>query len=698
MHEKKHCRRLTTLGAALAILLGLFVFSDSYASSYTLTLTSSGSQNINVTADTGSTISADSINVTTNCRYGYNLTLSTSVNDNNLYLNGNSSNNTAGTYFLPTDGTSALNATTNMWGYYYNGSTTPASTSVFSPVPTLASPATVKTPLTTPASSDINDSFNIYYGVSVSPTMAKGTYKMIPDTNNSNNDGTLVYTATIADNCTKYTVNFNPTSTANNTTISGTGTMSPQSIYEGVATNLNPNTFTAPSGYAFKEWNTAQDGTGTSYADEASVTDLTTVGNSITLYAQWDIGPLDENACAAGYICYAPNSGEIEGSMRSLGAVTGSSNAGKTNVDTSATEATLIAPNYSREGYGFAGWSTDFNATSSSTIYGPNETITLATDGTGDADVSENGLILYPVWIESRGTIQNWTDCSSLTQVSYNSTTGELSATLSNMTALTDSRDSNVYTVARLADGNCWMTENLRLDAGNSSSSSLAQGFGGVFIGLDTSENTNFEGTTNATSTGLYSATNVTGDYNGYRIPRYNNNNTNRNLRASYNGTGSTTYYQWYGYGNYYNWPAAMASTNQFTYYSTSDVAGTSICPKGWRLPYGDISDNGNRSGGFTYLNTQMGGTVTSNSDSTNTVTGITMSYYWRKFPNNFVFSGYLDASSAWFRSGVGRYWSSTSRGNEGSRLLTLTSSSINTGTENLNKGLGMTLRCLAGS
>ena len=105
--------------------------NNTFAAS-TLTLTSSGSQDINVGASAGSAISADSINVATNCRYGYNLTLSTSVNDNNLYLNGDSSNNTAGTYFEPTDGTSVLNATTNKWGYYYNGSTTPTSTSVFS--------------------------------------------------------------------------------------------------------------------------------------------------------------------------------------------------------------------------------------------------------------------------------------------------------------------------------------------------------------------------------------------------------------------------------------------------------------------------------------------------------------------------------------------------------------------------------------
>ena len=42
------------------------------------------------------------------------------VNDNNLYLNGNVANNTAGTFFAPADGNTALSSAPNTWGYYYN--------------------------------------------------------------------------------------------------------------------------------------------------------------------------------------------------------------------------------------------------------------------------------------------------------------------------------------------------------------------------------------------------------------------------------------------------------------------------------------------------------------------------------------------------------------------------------------------------
>lgn len=51
--------------------------------------------------------------------------------------------------------------------------------------------------------------------------------------------------------------------------------------------NLRANTFTK-NGYTFKNWNTKADGTGVSYDDEATVTNLTS-GKTIHLYAQWEL-------------------------------------------------------------------------------------------------------------------------------------------------------------------------------------------------------------------------------------------------------------------------------------------------------------------------------------------------------------------------------------------------------------------------
>ena len=65
----------------------------------------------------------------------------------------------------------------------------------------------------------------------------------------------------------------------------GAGSMAAQEITEGgdTTTTLTPNSFTK-EGYTFSGWNTAADGSGTSYADKA--TGAGANGN-ITLYAQW---------------------------------------------------------------------------------------------------------------------------------------------------------------------------------------------------------------------------------------------------------------------------------------------------------------------------------------------------------------------------------------------------------------------------
>ena len=77
-----------------------------------------------------------------------------------------------------------------------------------------------------------------------------------------------------------YTVEFDSNGS------SGTS-MADQTITYGVETVLSKNTYTMTN-FTFTGWNTEADGSGTSYADEQSVLNLTTVNNDvITLYAQW---------------------------------------------------------------------------------------------------------------------------------------------------------------------------------------------------------------------------------------------------------------------------------------------------------------------------------------------------------------------------------------------------------------------------
>ncbi len=433
--------------------------------------------------------------------------------------------------------------------------------------------------------------------------------------------------------------------------------------------------------------------------------------------------PLRDTDCPANSICYAPNASDIVGSMSTLGTTTDLANAtsskgGKVSA-TSNTEATLIAPNYSRPGYGFAGWSADFEADNSSTIYGPNETITVP-------DVSSHGLILYPVWIASTGNLQGWMGCSSLTTAPTNTR-----ATLASMIALKDTRDNNVYAVARLADGKCWMVENLRLNAEDSrgdTNIAKAQGYGdatannqGKFIGLADSED-NFPATngindsTDANSVyyaGTQSGTATVNifktNYASYRMPRYNNNNTNMaNDATNSSGLPLTDSYdtnndqvRWFGYGNYYSWSAAIADT---AYYNLNNyhVGNTSICPNGWHLPEGGDKDNSANSE-FWALAVASIGAVPVNTSSqtrpyyTGSKEGANATKILRAFPNNFVYSGRFDNSSTThFRSSTGFYWSSSAYGSYSEAYnLVLTDSHVYPGDNVHDRQFGRSVRCV---
>lgn len=324
---------------------------------------------------------------------------------------------------------------------------------------------------------------------------------------------------------------------------------------------------------------------------------------------------------------------------------------------------TLAAPNYYRSNYGFAGWSEDQNATvGSSKIYGPNE---YATGADLHFSNSTHEATLYAVWVPSAGNLQGWTGCSSLGQ--------------GQVTALTDTRDNNTYAIAKLADGNCWMIENLRLDTANSSDSSKAQGFGGVFSGLANSESTNFSNTTTANS--KYSTSNITGSNQANRIPRYNNSNTSSSVTNM-----TTTDANIYGYGNYYSWAAAMANTTDLTSANASDSANTSICPSGWRLPYGGETGNGAQKGGFYYLAYKL-----NNSDWN--INSYDLSLILSNFPNNFVLSGHIvNGSYIGWRAYQGLYWSSTASDSSSAYSMNTFNAFL---TSSSNKYNGSSIRCL---
>lgn len=635
------------------MLIGSIMLTNGTSFATSIAISTSGFQGIDIVPSAGTAIIKDSINVVTTCRYGYNFVIQTSVEDPVLYLDGDPESS-AGTIFEPVYEYAPLNQTQNQWGYFYDddNDVVPTGADVFSPVGPVGWPAIVKEPLYEPSSFDIDDNFNIYYGVSAAPNARAGVYKMMPDEHGDY--GTIVYIATIADECaSKYTVHFSPTSIFEGNTISGTGTMANQIINVGETTTLDYMGFTAPSGFYFAGWNTAQDGSGTTYTNRQQVTDITTGGDTITLYAMWTDCPLNT-------ICYSPNvsnPNDVEGTMDNMQL--------RIYVDT---YAVLHASNYSRENYGFVGWNTKSDGTG--TYYGPNQTYEFNRPAGEDL----LGLKLYAQWVVSAGNMQNWSGCSSMS--------------IGDVTALKDTRDDEVYAVAKLADGKCWMIENLRLEntALHNSDGTLAQGYSSNFIGLANPESAGFDGNTN-TPNSLYStdgstAMTITGNYSTYplyRFPRYNNMNT----RSRY--TGASDYYgnsNTYLYGNYYTWAAAIADT---TYYGTDgqSVTATSICPTGWHLPTGGAE------GEFYALNTAV------NDGSTDRAASNAL----RSYPNNFVLSGDFYPTSAFRGDGApGVYISSMVKNMFFYYALEIEGGYVSPGTGEVgHKDHGASIRCVAG-
>ena len=126
-------------------------------------------------------------------------------------------------------------------------------------------------------------------------------------------------------------------------------------------------------------------------------------------------------------------------------------------------------------------------------------------------------------------------------------------------TQLVDKRDGKKYWVAKLADGNCWMTQNLDLDLSK--------------------DNTLTPNNTNISKSWTPSVSTTT------TISGYDNSDTGKSYDAgnqSYDGVydvgnAVTAHYL---AGNYYQWTAAAAGNANF--YGDS---AQSICSRGWKLP-----------------------------------------------------------------------------------------------------------------
>ena len=345
--------------------------------------------------------------------------------------------------------------------------------------------------------------------------------------------------------------------------------------------------------------------------------------------------------CASNSICYYGNNDDGDGIMADQPATSNSPN-------------TLLASNFSRPGYGFAGWNTAINGTG--TNYGPNQTITTT-------DLSVEGLQLYAHWIPSAGTLQDWQGCSDMN--------------IGEVTALTDSRDNNTYAIAKYADGQCWTMENLRLNLSNPNVAISQANTNRPTSDFITAANNH--PTSNNSFCDIASAT-CADQIN------YNTNNINRNLTASYDNNDTTS--SWYSYGVYYNWYTATAGNGTYNFKTEGAITDGDICPAGWHLPtgHGDNSD-------FARLDIILGGNGTNQASGT---TGTNASIRWRSYPLNYIYSGEWRAETGYNRFISGGFSTSNTSNNARASNFWLRPTAINLNPNNSLKYRGQTLRCVA--
>ena len=418
-------------------------------------------------------------------------------------------------------------------------------------------------------------------------------------------------------------------------------------------------------------------------------------------------GPITD--CPANRICYSPNANDIDGTM------------GQQTITGTITSATLLASNFSRKGYGFAGWSDryDYSNDNGAKFYGPQETISFTA---GQYGSTNGGLRLYAIWIPSQGSLQ---DQAKVTSVCNSLTTAPIDGTanLSSVSALTDQRDNDTYAIARLADGNCWMIENLRLDntAEHNTDGALAQGYGasaiyGNFGGLANAESTGFSSTYSANS--LYSNDGSNNTINigtsnapSYRMPRYNTLNVPKNANnrpqnpTSNSFADNNTTVGLYSYGNYYTWHAVIAD---LTFYNNDNQSSTntSLCPAGWRLPKGGdktrIEDSNDNDYWKLTVNKLNNNNAPANYNNeahpyfTGSAEAGAVANKLKSFPNNLLYSGRFSTSIAYSRGSRGYYWTSTVHSGVDSYNVLFYATNVYPGTQVGYKYTGYTIRCIA--
>lgn len=229
-------------------------------------------------------------------------------------------------------------------------------------------------------------------------------------------------------------------------------------------------------------------------------------------------------------------------------------------------------------------------------------------------------------------------------------------AQIGDVERLRDTRDNKYYWIAKLADGNCWMTQNLDYDLSNTV----------ALTPNDSDVTANWTPRYSTRTSGWdWSHQNDVGSFDSgaYYIV---DGNTSTTVATSSLDSYATEWH--WAVGNYYNWYAATAGTGGTI---TSGNAAQSICPKGWRLP--PATGTGS-----------LGNMLTATGTDASTIYGPTT-----YIPFNGAFYGAPQGVGS-----NGTYWTGSSNGNN--QAMSLSFATTYMSTQAAEKSNGGAIRCIA--
>ena len=259
-------------------------------------------------------------------------------------------------------------------------------------------------------------------------------------------------------------------------------------------------------------------------------------------------------------------------------------------------------------------------------------------------------------------------------------------------TQLIDIRDDKIYWATKLADGKCWMTQNLDLDLDSDK----------TYTHWDTDLGWSTENGNSVDENATWQPIRSTIDFSGKTV-----DNWQEDRHTPYSANPGDIYYYTsdsdvadmqynslqectnaehndcthYHAGNYYNWSAAIANNN--TSGMTNGNAHSSICPSNWKI----INTNDNDFGLLLFKQN----IIPSQQSSKYATNGFNL---LRKSPLFFVRAGEINSQNKITDTDYGLYWSNNIIDSAYSKGINFYISSLNVG-RFYGRHCGFSIRCL---